>query len=64
MLLQKTWEDCTRQLAQLRDLSSEGPEPHVAFYQAVRVRTGNWYSWPGSASASAPENMTSFSLPT
>lgn len=64
MLLQKIWEDCTRQLSQLRDLSSEGPALHVACYQAVTVLTGNWCSWPGSASASALGNITSFSLPT
>lgn len=39
MLPQKTWEDCICQLPQLRDLSSEGPVLHVAFYEAVEVLT-------------------------
>lgn len=60
MLLQKTWEDRTGQLSQLKDLSSEGPTLHVPFYQAVRVLKGI-----GAAGQTlSPRNITSFSLPT
>lgn len=36
----------------------------VAHYETVGVLTGSWCSWPGSASASVPWNITSSSLPT